>query len=123
MNKKLLNFKGRCLLSGQCESYSIDLNDTDINSFGGKLYVLSQSEIDDRSIRIRRFSSIKQIVSLSKQGLQTFECFKDGIRTSICDQSLKLHKINALWKLDSDEKEGKFFLFRLKLKKDNFNQK
>jgi len=109
MNKKFLNFKGKCLLSGECESYSIDLNDTDVNSFGGKLYVLSQSEIgDDKSIRIRRFSSTKQVVSLSKQGLQTFECFKDGFMSSICDQSLKLHKINALWKLDSTESEGKF---------------
>jgi len=100
------------------------LNDTDINSFGGKLYLLSQSEIEDRSIRIRRFSSTKQIVSLSKQGLQTFECFKDGFKSSICDQSLKLHKVNALWKLDSDEKEGKFFFISPKTKKkDNFNQK
>ncbi len=98
-------------MSGECESYSLNLNDTDVNSFGGKIYVLSQSEFgDDKSIRMRRFSSIKQVVSLNKHGLQTFECFKDGFKNAICDQSLKLHKVNALWKLDSDENEGKIFI-------------
>jgi hypothetical protein len=104
-------------LSGECESYSLEFNDTEVNSFGGKLYVLSQSEFgDDKSIRMRRFSSIKQVVSLSKHGLQTFECFKDGFKNAICDQSLKLHKINALWKLDSEDNKGKILIVFLIMK-------
>jgi hypothetical protein len=43
---------------GECGSFSIDLNDTDVNSFGGKLHVLSKSESsNDRSLRFTRFSS------------------------------------------------------------------
>jgi len=82
-----VDFKGKFLLSDEYESYSLDLNDTDVNSFSGQLYVLSQSEFPDyKIIRMRKFSSIKHVVSLSKHGLQTFECFKDAFKNSICDQ-------------------------------------
>jgi hypothetical protein len=115
-----LNFKGKCFLNGKCESYSIEMNDTDVNSFGGKLYVFSQSQSrNDNTLRMRRFSSTKQIVFVKEHGLQAFQCFKDGFKNKVCDQTFKFHEINALWKLDSNENEGNFDKI-LDYKKRNF---
>ncbi len=92
-----LNFKEKCFLNGKCESYSIELNDTEVNSFGGKLYVSSQSETaNDSTLRMRRFSLTKQIVSVKEHGLQTFQYFNDGFEYKVCDQTFKLLEINAL---------------------------
>ncbi len=104
--------KKKCSLNGRfdfgkCEKYERDVNDTDVNLIDGKLHLLTQSESgDSTSIRIIRFPSTKRIVSLFDYGLQTFECFKDGFRADICENEMKRHKINALWKLDSTEIKG-----------------
>jgi len=64
--------------------------------------------------RMRRFSSTKQIVSYKKRGLHTAECFKDGSVGKLCDMTLKLHKMDPFWKLESDQPNGKFiFLFSI----------
>ncbi len=47
----------------------------------------------------------------------TLKCYKDGFNNSICDEWLKLNEINALWKLDSNESEGKFLNTFISLRK------
>ena len=94
---------------GECEYYSRLKNNTDVNLPDGKFHLLTQMEKGDNiSVRIRRFTSLKQIVWSDKEGLREYEKYKDGFKNSIFDTDEEELGIK-LWKLEMTEFKGNYY--------------